>query len=458
MPSKIIKRAKTNTSADVINAIRNSAEQNYKGYVPYVTDDAESIKSVGAIIMDSPNLRNVFTNGLNQIAARYVIYKVWSNPLGVFTRGKLEYGETVENMILDLAMAHQYDPETAEKEVFKRELPNMYIEYFVVNSQIFYKTTTSEADLETAFSSRDGVINLLSRIIGELYVSAEYDAYQTTKYLLARRILNGQCRVINCNGATNKELLEKIRAESNKFTFMSQKYNLAGVYNVTPKEDQYILVDVDKDAAFDVDILAYCFHMDKADVQQKKILIDGFGNLDNKRLAVLLANDPNYTEIDATEQAALNAIPVMLIDKDFFQIWDKKYEMRNDTVNDQGLYRNHFLHYWRTYATSAFSNNALFVPGVPSITSVTVSPATVSVANGGSVANFSAAVVTANYAPKSVDWSVDDTAAAAGVTIDSRGRVVIPSDVEDTTITVTATSTFNASVTDTATITVGTPV
>lgn len=458
MPAKIIKRAKTNTSAEVLNAIRNSANQYYKDYVPVATDDAECIKNIGNIIMDNPALRNQFVDIINRIALVMIKSRVWDNPLRMFTKGMLEFGETVENIFVDIANAHQYDPEDAESTLFKREMPNVHAEYFVMNYQVFYKQTTQDKDLRQAFLSQNGVIDLVTGIVNAMYTAASYDVYQVTKYMLARRLLDGMCQVVNCNGATYAQLVEKVKAASNKFTFLSNKNNLAHVYNATPKENQYILIDADVDAAIDVNVLAAAFHMDKVTFSGHKVLIDGFGNLDNDRLAFLLANNPNYVAIDSTEQAALNAIPMVLVDEDFFMIFDNLFEMYSDTYNEQGLYRNHFLHNWKTFATSAFSNNAAFIPGTPAVSAITVSPATVTLDNGtaAQTAQFNAAVTTSYYAPQSVVWSVDSTAAAAGVTIDSRGLVTIPKTFEDSTITVTATSTFNSSVTDTSTITVGT--
>jgi hypothetical protein len=68
---------------------------------------------------------------------------------------------------------------------------------------------------------------------------------------------------------------------------------------------------------------------------------------------------------------------------------------------------------------------------------------------GQSVA-LAVTVVTANYAPQTVVWTVEGNA-----TVDVSGVVTINADAEaDDTITVTATSTFDSTKSDTATITV----
>ena len=458
MPSKVIKRSITNVASEVLNAVRNSATENYRNYVPVATDDNSNLKEIGAIIMDNPALRNQFLDVLvNRISLVIIQSKMWDNPLSMFTKGKLEYGETVEDIFVDMAKVFQYDPEDAEQTWMRREKPNVAAEFFVMNSQVFYKTTTEDVTLRAAFTGNDGMMRLIQGIATAMYKSANYDAYQVTKYLLARRLLNGQCHTVGYTSGNLKDLLSKVRAESNKMTFLRNDANLAGVYNATEKANQYVLIDAEVDAEIDVNELAYAFNMNKADIETKKILIDGFGNLDDSRLDILLGNNPDYVAISAEDKELLNAIPLVIVDENFFMIFDKLFEMHNEAFNQDGLYRQHTLHNWRIYATSAFSNNAAFVAGTPAITSVTASPDTVAVANGTPSVQLGVIVVATNFASKAVNWSVDATSAAAGVSIDSRGKLYIPSTVEDAEITVTVTSALDSTKTDTAAITVGTP-
>ena len=100
------------------------------------------------------------------------------------------------------------------------------------------------------------------------------------------------------------------------------------------------------------------------------------------------------------------------------------------------------------------SDAVVFAPGTPSITSVTVSPATATVSAGQNF-QLDVEVVTSNFASKAVNWSVDTTSAGLGVTISVLGELHIPSDVDsETEITVTAKSVVDATKYDTATITV----
>ena len=67
---------------------------------------------------------------------------------------------------------------------------------------------------------------------------------------------------------------------------------------------------------------------------------------------------------------------------------------------------------------------------------------------------MSAVVVTTGFANKAVYWSVDTDSYADGVRISDSGELIIPSDATVTSVTVTATSIYDKTKTDTATITV----
>ena len=98
-------------------------------------------------------------------------------------------------------------------------------------------------------------------------------------------------------------------------------------------------------------------------------------------------------------------------------------------------------------------NAVVFGTVAPSVTSVTVSPATATVSAGQSL-KLSATVVTAGFANKAVYWSVDATSEAADITIDQNGVLHIPTGTTAaSSVTVTATSIYDNTVTGTATIT-----
>lgn len=451
MPVKPKIKTLTNSSVDILNVIRENASQNYREYVPKATKDAASIRQIGAVIMDYPALQNEFLNALvNRIGRVLITSKMYENPWSMFKKGMLEFGETIEEIFVNMAKPHQYDPEVSESNLFKREIPDVRAAFHIMNYQKFYKATVSNDQLRQAFLSWQGITDLIAKIVDAMYTGANYDEFITMKYILARHILDGHMypvQIPEVETANMKQIVSKIKGVSNQYEFQSNKYNLAGIYTHTKKRDQYILINSIFDAEMDVEVLASAFNMSKADFMGQRVLVDSFGSLDTDRLSELFADDTTFKMPSKNELTALDEIPAILVDRDWFMIFDNFYNF-TEQYNGEGLYWNYWYHVWKTFSVSPFANNALFVPGVPSVTSVTVSPAAVEASVGQDV-QFNAVVVTSNFAPKSVDWTTNSTNAE----VDSSGKVTLK-DGATGSITVTATSTFDKTKKGTGTITV----
>lgn len=445
------------TSVDVLNAIRNSASVNYRDYVPVATNDAASVKEIGAVIMQFPALQNEFlTNLVNRIGRVIVTSKMYSNPLAMFKKGYLDFGESVEELFVNICKPFEYDAATAETQVFARQIPDVRSAFHVLNYTKFYKATIQQEQLRQAFLSWDGVNDLIARITDSMYTSASYDEFTMIKYLLAKKILNGELYPLAVSSETTETALKQntaaMRAASNKLTFMSSAYNLAGVTTHTPREDQYILVNADYEATQGVEVMAYAFNMDKVDYLGQRVLIDGFGTFDTDRLNTLFTDDSgtyinNYEPLTSAELTALNAVPAVLVDRDFFMIFDN-LDQFTEQYNGQGLYWNYFYHVWKTFSSSPFANSIVFTPEAPSVTGITVTPTTAE-ARAGQNVQFTADVETTGFASKAVNWTVTGT----GATVSSSGLVTLDSTATGE-ITVTATSVYDSTHTATATITV----
>lgn len=443
----------TNSSVDILNVIRNNATINYQNYVPLATPNADSIREIGAVIMDNPQLQNEFLSALvNRIGRVLITSKMYENPWAMFKKGLLDFGETIEEIFVNIAKPYQFDPAVAESNLFKREIPDVRSAFHIMNYQKYYKTTIQNDQLRQAFLSWQGITDLIAKIVDSMYTGANYDEFQTMKYMLAKHVLDGRMYPVTIPTVSDtnmKTIVSTIKGVSNNYEFMSSKYNLAGVQNYSMKSDQYLLINSKFDATMDVEVLASAFNVDKAEFAGKRVLVDSFGSLDIDRLNILFAGDPTYTEISETDLEALDAIPCILVDKDWFMIFDNYFNF-TEQYNGEGLYWNYWYHVWKTFSVSPFANNALFIPGTPAVTSVTVSPASATVKAGQNIA-LSAVVQTEYFAPQSVDW----TSNTDDVTVNKSGVVTVGADVvAGTQITITATSTYDSKKSGTSTITV----
>lgn len=449
MAQIITRNIKSTASKDLLNAIRNSASVDYKNYVP-VVNDAHSVRDIGNIIMSYAPLQNEFiSNMVNRIITVWVQSKAYKNPWSFFSKGELELGESIEQVWVDILQPFQFDPAIAEKQIFKREAPNVQAVFHYINSKLFYKVTIERETLRAAFVTENGLENMVTKIVEQLATSEQMDEFEIMKYLIARHILDGHFYPISIptiSGDNARAITAVIKEASDKILFPSRLYNPAGVKNFTPKDNQYLISNAYWNSNMDVNVLSTAFNMEKSEFMGHRVLVDGFDALDNDRLAALI---PDFTPLTDAELEALKEIPSVLVDGDWMVFVTNLREMK-DMPNGEGLYWQYWYHVWKTFSMSPFSNAIVFVPGQPEINSISVSPSAVT-QRAGTTVLFTATVDTNYFASKAVKWTTDNEA----VTISAEGIANIPADIPNgTVIKVTATSAYDNTKTATVTITV----
>lgn len=353
---------------DILNVIRSNASLTYQDAVNEIHDISD-IPKVGDAIMGNPSLQNEFINALiNRIGLVVTTSAVFNNPYSMLKKGVLEYGDSVEEIFIGLAKVTAYSANIAHKRELKRYAADVKSAFHVTNWRVMYPLTIEKEQLKRAFLSADGVERLITDLINQVFVAASYDEFLLFKYTLIKGVNEGTIKVSTITATDNKDYAKRFRALSNDFTFLKSDYNYAGVRNNTPKEDQYIFMDAAFNADFDVDVLASAFNMDKADFMGKLLLIDDFTTFDNDRWADIRAFGDAYSESETTggagafvdevteaELANMSGVKAIIVDKDFFQIYDEVSEMEDQRVA-AGLYWNYFYHRWLICSCSPFSN------------------------------------------------------------------------------------------------------
>lgn len=444
-------------STQILNAIRNENGGYYQSIVPIADGTTDSIRKIGTVIMGNQDLQNAFLNALiNRIGRVIITSRMYENPWAGFKKGMLEYGETVEEIFVNIAKPHQFDPDKAESEVFKRVIPDVRAEFHAMNYQKFYKVTVSNDQLRQAFLSWQGITDLIGKIIDSLYTGANFDELVTMKYLVGKFALAGNIFPVNIpavNADNARGIVSTIKGISNELEFLKDQYNISGVMTTSPKSDQYLIMNAKFDAVIDVEVLATSFNMDKAEFMGHRVQIDNFSLSKGEvaRLNELFAEDSSYVAFTDEELALLQNIPCVLVDRDWFMVFDNYMNM-TEQYNGQGLYWNYWYHVWKTFSVSPFSNGVLFTTETPAITSVTVSPSSATVTKG-EMLQLTATVVSTGFAEKDVIWSVagDDMIATS---ISPTGLLKVGSTETATSVTATATSKFDGTKKGTATITI----
>ena len=192
MPKRIAITSLNARTIDILNVIRANASAEYQSLVPEVTSEND-IPRVGEVLYGYPAMANQFINALvNRIAAVRVKSATFNNAYAELKKGYLEFGETVEEVFVNIAKAREFSAEKAEARELKRTLPDVKSAFHTMNWRVQYPVTIQDEDLRMAFLSVNGVQDLIAKIVDSVYVAAEYDEYLLFKYLIIKAIAHGK--------------------------------------------------------------------------------------------------------------------------------------------------------------------------------------------------------------------------------------------------------------------------
>lgn len=423
---------------EILNSIRSTIMANgsvidYADRIPEATQ--ENLKDIGKALFSYEPAMNQFLNELiNRIGMTYVHTKLYNNKLKFLKRGFLEYGDSIQEIFVDLAKAVHYMPAPAtgnECDVYKQYKPQIVSAFHRVNREDTYPITINEEMLKRAFTGYQAFSSFVAGIFNSVYRADEVDEFILFKQLIGEMLQNSY--LVNVTKPTDKATSEAfsiaMRANGLALEYVSRKYNRAGVATNTDLADQILLLRSDIVPVIDVTQLANNFNLNLAQpISGRIIVIDDFGQ----------GND---------------SIIGGIVDKDFSMIYDTVY--KTDSIyNPRHMYWNYFLHHHQVIASSPFANAIGFTTETitPAIENLTIMPSEQSIAKGYSgyvrtIVDFVGDIDT------SVTYSIA-TATSDNTSVTEDGQVFIGADETASTLTVTATSVANSGKTATATINV----
>lgn len=319
---------------------------------------------------------NQFVDSLiMRIGFTYVHQQSFSNPLKVFKKNKLQYGNSVQEMVPKWIRAHSYVDDA--EDVFKMARPDVATWYHSQNRRDRYDITINEQELRTAFTDSYGLNKLVAAFMNTPMNADEYDEYRIMLQLLAFYdnkwgFYRHQLSAAPTDEATGKEFLTAVRSYAGKLKFPNTIYNCKAIEDVpvfVKPSELVLLLTPDTQAAIDVNTLASVFQLDKAEIKYRTVEVDEFPM-------------PNVVAILTTE--------------DFFQCYDTVYETTS-MYNPKTLGTNYYLHHWGVYSVSPFVPAIAFTTDTAtSITTVkqTVTGITAKIANATPDLGESTAITT----------------------------------------------------------------
>ena len=343
-------------NVDILNAVRSDARRDYQEMVPEATK--ANIKDTIAGIMSDDISRNEFLRALvNRIGSTLVRDIVWKNPLAVFKQGMLNFGDTIEEVHVDLVKPTVYneDRDYLESDIFGQARPPVYSAFHKINRKEKFKITINENVIRRAFLSDSGLSEMLSAIMSVPASSDEWSEFLTvcslfreydTKWGFHRVKIPDMNALVSDKNSTDSAL-KALRIMADKMRYPTPAFNHYGVHSYARPEDLVIITTPEFKANIDVTSLAAAFNRVDAEAPSHIITI------------------PN-------ESLQLTDTSAILTTKDFLLIKDVLLENRSIS-NPEGLYDNFFLHHWGILSVSAMVPAVAF--GTRENTTIVVPPA-----------------------------------------------------------------------------------
>lgn len=344
------KSGKQVTNMQLLNTIRDMADNHYKDNIPYFNEKLSiNHNTVPYTVFATDSIANQFFNILiDKIGTTVIRALDFENPFSAFKSETFEHGRTLEEIYVGLAEAEQFDAKSTTSP-FKISDTDIKVMYHDINREVVYTRTMDKQWAIKAFTSDKAFDEFIDKMFVSLMSSDQLDEFEAVK----KAITNSMAEVALSGGGTitvpsteidklqpdfiitlQKELIER----SNNFALPSRTRfeNAAGVPKATPKANQFLILRSDIASEFD-SLHANAFNLSKLEVVDRKIVVDDFpvfngaGKHNGKKpMAVLLSVDS-------------------LILKD-------KLLQLNNIFNPRNLNYNYFLHHHQLVSVSLFEN------------------------------------------------------------------------------------------------------
>lgn len=322
-------------NATILNSIWLNGTTDYQQRIPKCTQ-GDITQTVQAL--NNPANKpywNEFVDALvNRIGLVVINGRVWENPLAPLKRGKLDFGDTIEEVGYKLLPIHGYDPEAMS--LLRQEKPEFMSAFHKVNREDRIDMTVNQIELRKAFTDEYGLNNFVNRMMDIPLNTDNTAEYEIMKNLLPTyekeygffKVNTPDLLTSQNMEQDSKTFLRNVRTMTGKMKFMKPYYNAYGLPVFSRPEDLILFSTPEVFATIDVEALAGAFNVSYAYLNTRTIVLD---------------------------EMPIDGCQAILADRDWFMCYDYLYE-NSSFYNPQTLATNYYLHHWGVYSVSPMMN------------------------------------------------------------------------------------------------------
>lgn len=292
----------------MLKTILGNNQTQYEGRIPELT--RQNITAVGnAILNYSPAKNDIINTLINKVALTRMQSVKIKNPFAVFKGEAILYGESVEDICVDVISAiddTQKPSAQTDDDPFKRYAPDVKVCYHVKDDEKVYPVTIDEKRLAKAFRSEDGLQRLTDYIVGVLRKSADLDSYIVGKHMLSldKQYVNEAQKITITKGG-DTEVQNVYDTLKDLITAMEQptrEFNSLKTMRMCDKNDLVLIIRGDYKNKID-DYLKGVYNLSLIELGVEVIKIDSFDTDD--QIAVLMEKDAYRYHEGAQETDAI---------------------------------------------------------------------------------------------------------------------------------------------------------
>lgn len=270
------------SNSSILGTLWLNATNDFQQRVPNPT--IAGIDRTIQTLMDPMNgdLWNQFVDTLvKRIGMVKVRNQSFQNPLRGFKSENMLYGNTIQEIAPRWIKAHAYSQDSTLLDVTKPEAQEWF---HSVNRQDTYPISINDIEIRKSFTDDYGLNSIITGFLAAPINADEYDEYRIMLELMAYYDKHWGFFTVNLENDPyselgGKEILRNIKALTAKMRIPSPRYNASVIdipVFVSDPGELILLIDPNVEAGLEVDVLASIFHVELADIDVRRIVVDEF--------------------------------------------------------------------------------------------------------------------------------------------------------------------------------------
>lgn len=279
---------------------------------------------------------------INKICYQYVDTFGWENPFKKFYGTPINYGDTIENIFVELPKGYKYDKDATDP--FSKKINDVKTLYATINYEMQYEATIYDKLLKRAVLRDYGFSELITSILQSLTTAKNLDEYFADISILNNPSLYAgkAFKTLDLSTKTTskekaEELTKKIVDVVTSFQQPSTSHNAMGLMQASNKNDIVLFIRRDLYNSINLDYLTGVFNLSKVDLISRIIQVEDFrvkgddGTVNGEDLGFIVLDDRCFDMHVALEDSGT-------------------------IYNPKGKYTNHFMNLWEIISFKYFYN------------------------------------------------------------------------------------------------------